>query len=114
MNVFATDHPLADQPAWSDATKRQWRSYFLTILIAGLILSLVFIGILWFVSTDSLEEIPAVLVNESVYAVIGFLMFFPVFFVTQTDFIYAGTVLDAFFWAFVSVTLVRVVAWGGS
>lgn len=126
MNVFVTDHPLVAQPSCFDAKAHPVLSFLCRVQVVALVLCPVFIGIVWFaMSAADSPDVPAPSWTDSLFEVVGFVIGFPVFVVIQflgaptsdlpepagTILLYAGVVVDGFFWALVSVSSFRLVAW---
>ena len=116
---------MVAQPSCFDAKNNPLRSYCCSALIVALVLCPLFLGVTWFAALggDS-PDVPEPSWTDSIFDVVGFMLAFPADFFAQSheslltrvgftegSFIYFGVVVDALFWAFVGVSLYRVLAW---
>ena|SRR6266404_2518860 len=118
MNVFSTEHPLTAQPSWFDTREHPLLSYVCRVLVVALILCALFAGLLGFsmFSQDS-PDVPDPSWTDSIFAVAGFLMAFPVFFfvpeevtfgITWSAFGLIGVAINGLCWACVFVAVYRL------
>lgn len=125
MNVFSTDHPMVSQHPWPATKKDAWISYCGSILTVAFILVPLFLAITWLgMGMPDTPDVPDPSASPSVvdliFTAVGFIVSFPASLVVQVDeplgltkkiLVYTGVGFDGLFWAFMSVSLHRVLAW---
>jgi hypothetical protein len=114
MNVFATEHPLVAQ----EAKEHPLPSYFGAILVVAVFLCLLFAGVVAVaLPTWNSPDVPGSSWTDFSFAAVGFVMAFPMLFFFPPDdplpmaqhiFLLVSVVVDGLFWAFVSVSLYRL------
>lgn len=125
MNVFSTDHPMVSQHPWPATKKDAWISYCGSILTVAFILVPLFLAITWLgMGMPDTPDVPdpsaSASVVDLIFTAVGFIVSFPASLVVQVDeplgltkkiLVYTGVGFDGLFWAFMSVSLHRVLAW---
>lgn len=121
MNVFTTDHPLVAQPSCFDAKENPLLSYLARVILAAFILCPLLLGVAWLaLASGESPEVPEPAWTDVFVVAVGFVTCLPVLAIVhfadplllENRFcIYGGVVLNAIFWAFVGVSLCRLVAW---
>jgi len=115
MNPYTTDHPMVSQPSWFDARLHPRLSYLCQILVVALAVFAAFAGIWIFALMDAdNEDVTDPSWTDDFFFAIGLCSAFPAFIISRgvgpaSDFfLWCGLGLDSFFWAWVMVSVYRM------